>query len=555
MQQIQTVVYREAVVAAPCKEACPAGIDIPRHIRLIAEGRLDEALTVMREKVPFPGVLGRVCSSPCQAKCRLGEVDEPMMIRAFHRFVADRDTGAWRQALKKGKPKGKRVAIIGSGPAGLTAAYYLARLGHAVTVFEALPEPGGMMRAYIPEYRLPREVLNPEIEVIKGVGVEIKTDTRIESVDALLKQGYDAVLVAVGAHQPMKMGVDGEEGPGVIESLPLLGRLNEGQEVSLGDRVAVVGGGNSVIDAARVARRLGAKEVNVIYRRTRAEMPAIPAEIAEALKEGVKIEFLATPTKITRENRSIKVECIRVRLGEPDESGRPRPEPIAGSEFSMHFDTVVSAIGQRPEVPPQLGLAVAENGTVKVDPDTLATSKAGVFAAGDATSGPATVIEAIATGRRAAMAIDKYLGGSGVIDETLAPPEEEVTPVLTLVPNVERAMMPTLPIDERLAGFAEVELGLSEEQAVQEAKLCFRCDLPIIVDMTKCNGCMTCAMRCCLRLDKFFDPLKARIKIQKVGKPETDYTVIFTDECDDCGICVRYCPYWALTRGKIKATA
>jgi len=543
------------VAPAPCKEACPAGIDIPRHIRLIAEGRFDEAVAVMREKAPFPGVLGRVCSSPCQAKCRLSEVGGPMMIRAFHRFVADLDRGVWRQVLKKGKSTGKRVAIIGSGPAGLTAAYYLARLGHVVTVFEALPEPGGAMRAYIPEYRLPREVLNSEIEVIKGIGVKIKTNSRIDSADKLLKQGYDAVFAAVGAHQPIKMGVDGEESPKVIESLSLLRRINEGQKVSPGDRVAVVGGGNSAIDAARVARRLGAKEVTIIYRRTLAEMPAIPTEIEEALKEGVKIEFLTAPTKITRENGSVKVECIHMRLGEPDESGRPRPEPIAGSELSINFDTVLPAIGQRPEIPAQFGLDIAANGTVKVDPDTLATNKAGVFAGGDATSGPATVIQAIAAGRRAAVSIDKYLSGSGLTDEMLAPPEEEVTPVITLIPAVERATMPTLPLDQGLAGFAEVELGLNEEQAVQEAKLCFRCDLPIIVDMTKCNGCMTCAMRCCLRVDKFFDPLRAQLKIQKVNRPETHYTVTFTDKCDNCGICVRYCPYWALTRGKMKATS
>jgi len=411
------------------------------------------------------------------------------------------------------------------------------------------------MRAYIPEYRLPREVLNSEIEVIKGIGVKIKTNSRIDSADKLLKQGYDAVFAAVGAHQPIKMGVDGEESPKVIESLSLLRRVNEGQKVSPGDRVAVVGGGNSAIDAARVARRLGAKEVTIIYRRTLAEMPAIPTEIEEALKEGVKIEFLTAPTKITRENGSVKVECIHMRLGEPDESGRPRPEPIAGSELSINFDTVLPAIGQRPEIPAQFGLDIAANGTVKVDPDTLATNKAGVFAGGDATSGPATVIQAIAAGRRAAMSIDKYLSGSGLTGEMLAPPEEEVTPVITLIPAVERATMPTLPLDQGLAGFAEVELGLNEEQAVQEAKLCFRCDLPIIVDMTKCNGCMTCAMRCCLRVDKFFDPLRAQLKIQKVNRPETHYTVTFTDKCDNCGICVRYCPYWALTRGKMKATA
>ncbi|MBE0414998.1 MAG: FAD-dependent oxidoreductase [Dehalococcoidia bacterium] len=546
MKQASSMVYREGV-EAPCVKVCPAGVDIPRCNRLIADGKFGEALAVIREKIPFPSVCGRVCPSPCEAKCQLSEVDEAMMIRALKRFVAERDTGLWRQASKIGKPTGRRVAIIGSGPGGLTAAYYLAKLGHGVTVFEALPQPGGMMRVGIPEYRLPRGVLDAEIDAIRGIGVDIKTNTRIDSPDGLFGQGHDAVFVAVGAHKPMKMGVEGEDGPGVVESLSLLRQVNQGQKVSLGNRVAVVGGGNSAIDAARVALRLDAKEVTIIYRRTQAEMPANPAEIEEALKEGVTIQFLAAPTGITRDNGAVKMECIRMKLGGLDESGRPRPEPIAGSEFSMSFDMAISAIGQVPDIPAQFGLAISERGTLEADPDTLTTSREGVFAGGDATSGPASVIEAIAAGRRAAISIDRYLGGSGVIDEKLVP-HDEIAPLEPWVPVGERAMIPSLPIAERLAGFAEVELSLSEELAVEQAKRCLRCDLPIIADPAKCCGCLICELRCSLRLEGAFNPSKARIKIRRLVKADTEYMVSFTDECDNCGICARYCPYGTLSR-------
>jgi len=467
----------KALVIAPCRNACPAGIDVPRYVRAIADSKFTEAAAVIREKIPFPSICGYVCFHPCETKCRRGEIEEPIAIRALKRFVAEQDGRLKGQIRKGAKPTGKRVAIIGSGPAGLTAGYYLAKLGHAVTVFEALSQPGGMMRTGIPEYRLPGEVLNKEIELIKGVGVEIRTNTRVDSVDQLLKDGYDAVFAAIGAHQGIKLGVEGEDSPGVVECVSFLRSVNLGEKPELGNRVAVIGGGNAAIDASRVALRLGVKEVTIIYRRSRQEMPASPEEVEEALREGVKIDFLAAPSKIVRENSELKMECIRMRLGEVDASGRRRPEPIKGSEFTMSFDNVIAAIGQTPEIPAKLGLPLAKAGTLEVDPDTLATTKEGVFAGGDAVTGPASVIEAIAAGRQVAISIDKHLGGDGMIEEVLASPE--VAPALVKVKEEEkpRLPIPSLSIEERLRSFKEVELGYTREIAMEEAQRCLSCDL------------------------------------------------------------------------------
>jgi NADPH-dependent glutamate synthase beta subunit-like oxidoreductase len=407
----------------PCRYACPSDIDVPRYIRLIAEGRYTEAAAVIREKVPFPAVLGRVCPHPCEDACRRNELNAPISICSLKRFTADHDAESWRTASKMAQPTGKKVAIIGSGPAGLTAAYYLAKLGHSVTVFDALPEPGGMMRVGIPEYRLPRNELDAEIEEIKSIGVEIKTKAKIESLDSLSEQGYNTIFIATGAHQGIKIGIKGEDNPGMLEGIDLLRDVNLGKKVELGDRVAVIGGGNAAIDASRVALRLGAKEVTIIYRRTKAEMPASPEEVEEALQEGIGIEFLAAPTEISQKNGNIQLKCIRMKLGEPDESGRARPVPIEGGEFAMEFDNVISSIGQSPDVPQEWGLKVGRGNAIEVDSNTLLTNREGVFAGGDAVTGPASVIEAIAMGRKAATSIDKYLGGEGVIDEELVEPE------------------------------------------------------------------------------------------------------------------------------------
>jgi len=481
----KTFAEREAALI-PCKHTCPAGVDVPRYIRLINEGKIAEATAVVREKVPFPRVLGRICIHPCEDECRRGELNDPIAIRPLKRFAADHDNGLWKQNLKMRPPTGKKIAIVGSGPAGLTAAYFLARVRHSVTVFEALPRLGGMMLAGIPEFRLPRDVLEAEIEEIKNIGVDVKTNTRIESLEPLFEQGYEAIFVAVGAHQCIKMGVDGEDSPGVIDCVPFLRNVNLGKKVKLGEKVAVIGGGNAAIDAARTALRLGAKEVTVIYRRTRADMPASTEEVDEALREGVDIHFLATPVKMSNEDGIVRLECIRMKLGELDATGRPRPIPIKGSEFAMEFNTVIIAIGQMPEIPAEFGLEVDRGNRVQVDSFTLATNRKGVFAGGDAVSGPASVIEAVASGRKAAIAIDKYLGGDGVIDEPLIP-FEEGDPCLGQIDDFaswRRQKMSTISMEKRRNSFEEVELCFDKETAIKEAERCLRCNLRLQISPT-----------------------------------------------------------------------
>ncbi len=464
------------LVTAPCSHTCPAGIDAPRYIRFIGKGKPGGAVAVIREKIPFPSVCGLVCFHPCEAKCRRAQLDEAIAIRMLKRYAAEHDTGAWKENLKPPPATGKRVAIVGSGPSGLTAAYYLARRGHSVTVFEALPEPGGMMRVGIPDYRLPKDILRAEIKEIEDTGVDIKTNTRVESIDSLFQEGYNAVFLAIGAHQGMRIGVEGEDSPRVMECVNFLREVSLGRKVEVGDKVAVIGGGNAATDAARTALRLGAKEVTIVYRRTQAEMPANPEEVEEAIAEGVQIYFLAAPSRVISQNGRVGLESIRMELGEMDTSGRRRPEPVKGSEFIMSFDTIIGAIGQRPEVPRQFNLATGRGNTIEVTPDTLATSREGVFAGGDAVTGPASVIEAIADGRQAAISIDKYLGGSGDIDEVLAPPEEAAT-ALEEAEEKRRPQMPMLAVEQRLGNFGQVELGYTDEMAIEEALRCLRCDL------------------------------------------------------------------------------
>lgn len=477
----------------PCGIACPAGANVPGYIALLAKGKYQEALALIKENVPLPGVIGRVCTHPCETECNRGLADEPVSICALKRFVADhvKDEQPPPQLEAKGK-----VAIVGSGPAGLSCAYYLAKQGYQVTIFEALPVVGGMLYVGIPEYRLPRKALEAEIESIRRLGVEIKTNTPVGkdlTLEDIFRQGYKAIFVSVGAHKSQRLGIAGEDSKGVLHGVTFLRALNLGKTIKIGKRVAVIGGGNVAIDTARCAVRLGA-EVVILYRRSRAEVPASDEEIEAAEAEGVKMEYLVAPTEILSQNGKVAgIRCIRMELGEPDASGRRQPIPIKGSEFEIDVDTVIPAIGQSPDLSfltKDSGIETNESGNLVVDPMTLATTRQGVFSGGDVRTGPATAIEAIADGKRAALSIDKYLKGEELKESIIGEKEIPVKTSEIPTPKAKKARekMPTLPLEQRLGGFGEVELGFTEEMATREANRCLDCGI--------CSECLMCVDTC-----------------------------------------------------------
>ncbi|MBI2872646.1 MAG: FAD-dependent oxidoreductase [Chloroflexi bacterium] len=478
----QTPTAKVKRLVAPCIRACPAGIDVPRYIGLIEKGRFAEAVAVVREKLPLPSVCSHVCYRPCEPMCRRKSMDAPVLINALKRAATDRDRLVWRARWQAtiAAPTGKRVAVVGSGPAGLSAAYYLGkRCGHSVTVLEAAPELGGQLRTGIPAYRLPRHVLDEDIDVVTETRVEVSTSHRVNSLDDLFRQGYDAIVLAVGTCRANKLNIPGEDIPGVMDCLGFLSDVNLGQPVPVGKRVAVVGGGNVAVDGARTALRMGAQEVTIVYRRTRAEMPAYSFEVHAAEEEGVKLHFLAAPRSVEAADGHLRLHLIKMELGEPDASGRRRPVPVPGSDFSMDVDTVLAAIGQAPDHTEAWGVELNKDGTLKVDPTTMLTSREGVFAGGDVVTGPLNFTEAIAAGRRAASAIDRYLGGSGDTSEVLAPLEgDEMEFSQALHPvGVEPLHMKELDPGTRSSSFDEVDLGYTEDEAVHEARRCIRCDL------------------------------------------------------------------------------
>lgn len=476
---------------APCRIACPAGVNAQGYVALISQGKFGEALEVVRKTMPFAGVLGRVCTHPCELDCERGKMDESLSIRALKRFVADYELKVGREkATPVDRTKEAKVAVVGSGPAGLACAYDLVREGYAVTVFEALPQAGGLLRYGIPEYRLPKEVVDNDISYIQELGVEIKTNTPVKDLAEIFNQGYMAVFIGSGAQGGQKMGIPGEETGGVIHALDFLRMVNSGVDIRLGNKVAIVGGGNAAIDAARAALRLGAREVTIVYRRSQAEMPAIRTEIKEAEREGIKFHFLAAPVRIlSKAGQLSAVEYIRMELGEPDASGRRRPVSVKDSEFTMNVDNVIIAIGQivdREMLPKELGYT--DLGTLKVDPVTLQTHIDGVFAGGDVVSGPADVVVAVAAGKEAAISIDRYLSGVSLTEgrQTTLKKVEEISK--EGVKPKARAAMPLLQVSERKGSFAEVEQGFDDNTAIEEAKRCLNCGV--------CSECLECLKVC-----------------------------------------------------------
>jgi len=476
----------KGIISSACQHICPISQDVPSYIGLIVQGKFEEAVKVVRKENPLPLICGRVCNTPCEKKCVAGEWDDPIAIRLLKRFLADYEMKHGIVVEEKPKPEKKeKVAIVGSGPAGLTCAHYLALEGYKVTVFESQEIPGGMLSLCIPDFRLPKEVLKYEVDRIKGLGVEIRTNTTIGKDISLdkLKEEYNAVFVAIGAYKGFKMKIPGENTDGVIDAIEFLMDVNLGRPVEIGDRVIVVGGGNSAIDAARVARRLG-KDTKILYRRTRAEMPAIKSEIEEALNEGIDIQFLAAPVNVLSSNGRLEaVECIRMELGEMDQSGRRRPVPVDGSEFKVGVDTLILAISQEPDISSLNGsqLTISKWNTIEVDPETLSTNIKGIFAGGDVVTGPNTVTEAMAHGKTAAEMIDKYIRGEKLERKyEVTRPELDVEAVKLTeeeTKSLKRPQAQFVPTDRRLKDFSEVELGFTEADAIREAKRCLRCDL------------------------------------------------------------------------------
>lgn len=480
-------------VTAPCISACPSSLDIPSYLEEIREQRFTQSLETIRKNICFPGTLGRVCVHPCESNCRRANIDESVSIKYLKRFVADYEIDKNKhQDIPTAKKTGKKVAIIGAGPAGVSCAYYLAQMGHQATIFERHPEPGGMAAMGIPDYRLPRNILRREVELVQELGVEIRYGVEVgkDITFAKIRGDYDSVFISIGAQGSTPMGAEGEDQNyrGFIPGVEYLLDINQGKDpYPEGKKVVVVGGGNVAIDCVRCSFRIGKPDVNLVYRRSKAEMPADPVEIKDAEDEQVKFHYLCNPTKIiAKDGKVVGVELIRMELGEPDQSGRRRPVPIKDSEFVIDADIVIPAIGQKIDfsfVTEADGIAITKRGAVAADPETFATSQAGVFSAGDCVTGPDVLVRATGTGKRAAEKIDLYLKGNKVepsleerfrtLFSTLGVYNEKED--IGIIGGLKKPHLPMLDPLTRKLTFDEVEAGFTTDVAVKEAARCLRC--------------------------------------------------------------------------------
>ena len=477
------------IISSPCQHTCPIGTEANTYISLIAEKRFKEAWDIIKKDNPLPSVCARVCHHPCESKCEAGKWADPIAIRTLKRFITDYalEAGIYN-STKKPKIDKEKVAIVGSGPAGLTAGHYLAEKGYDVTIFEALDVPGGAPAVYIPEYRLPKDILNIDIANIKKAGVKIKTNTKIgEDIPfSDLLKNYRAVFIATGTHKSKMLRIPNEDADGVSDALEFLEDVNLKKKVKIGKKVGIIGGGNAAVDAARVAGRIkGCEKVTIIYRRTRVEMPAFKEEIEAAIEEGIEMQFLSAPSGIMTKNGKVTgIKCIKMELGATDNSGRKRPIPIESSEFVIDLDTLIVAIGEEPDLSfldTGHSLEISRGNTIVVNPETFATNIDGIFAGGDVVTGPNTVVEAMSSGKIVAEMIDKYIRGESLGREyKLTRPSMYVPPVELTEKEMEEARrveIPHLSMEKKTNNFNEVDLTITEAMAIKEAKRCLRCDL------------------------------------------------------------------------------
>jgi formate dehydrogenase beta subunit len=476
---------------APCRQTCPAEIDIPRYIAQIRDGDYSGAVNTIRLRNPLLLACGRVCPHPCEDYCRRGSDDDPVSINQLKRFAADYEMNSGtRLPIPCAPDTGKRVAIIGGGPAGLSCAYFLRRLGHSAAIFEAMPKLGGMLRYGIPEYRLPKKVLDWEIDGILHLGIEAHRNVKLGidfQVESLVAAGYDAVFLGVGAWNDYSLRIQGEDLKGCFTGIDFLSRVGRGEKIPIGKKAAVIGGGNTAIDCVRTLVRMGAEEVSIVYRRTRNEMPANEVEIVASEHEGIQFVFLAAPTRVAgdEEGNATHLEYLKMELGEPDASGRRRPVPVEGSETLLEVDMLITAIGQSPEVDfieeggRVKDLEITRWKTIDADPETLQSSIPYIFTAGDSATGPSLVVEAIGGGRRAARSIHQYLTGEPIrpVENSLFKKHipESLFDSVPGIRKIPRTPMPELPVEERIHSFVEADLVISEEDALRESKRCMNC--------------------------------------------------------------------------------